>query len=100
MSNEVKRHIAGLEYCVYVALIFNERFMNSKCKLTWDNIDRMETEIKVCLDYFSEWRKATVSLKKDKEHPKWEKYCLCQKTFNNLRIQVSGFSILHIVCYI
>ena len=91
VSNEVKSLIAGLEYCVYVASIFNERFMNSKCQLTRNNIDRIESEIKECLKYFSEWRKATVSLKKDKEHPAWEKYCICQKTYNNLRIQVSAF---------
>ena len=86
---------AGLEFSVYVACIFNERFMNKGQSITKDNIDQLEAEMKMNLKYFKDWiisahnQKGTERYKNKKEN--WTECCIDKKTYNNLRIQICGF---------
>lgn len=80
--DEVRRKLAGLEYCVFVACVFNEWFMNKTQNITLGKIDVLEAEMKECLTYFSEWKIATKATKK--KHKDWEKFCILPQTYNNL----------------
>ena len=88
-DNTIKVKLAGLEYSVHVAIIFNQHFMNKQKSVTLENIDVYEAVMKESLEYFSKWRQAAIS--KKKEDKEWEKACISAVTFNNLRVQVVGF---------
>lgn len=55
VSESVKEMFAGLEFSVYVACIFNKRFMNKGQSITRENIDELEVEMKSNLEYFKDW---------------------------------------------
>jgi hypothetical protein len=94
-SNNIKEIFAGLEFSVYVACIFNERFMNKARSITRENIENLEEEMKSNLLFFKEWMTSSLEMKqadvyKDKGD-KWTECCIDKKTYNNLRIQICGF---------
>ena len=85
----VERQFAGLEYSVFVAMIYNKRFMNKNAKVTRGNVSQLENEMEQNLDYFTEWRSHVRS--KREMQKDCDKQCISAQTLNNMRIQVWGF---------
>ncbi|GFH57354.1 hypothetical protein CTEN210_13830 [Chaetoceros tenuissimus] len=95
VSESVKEMFAGLEFSVYVACIFNERFMNKGQSITRENIDELEVEMKSNLEYFRDWILSAYGQKGTEMYrdrmDKWTECSIDKKTYNNLRIQICGF---------
>jgi len=51
--------VATIEYCVHVAIIFNEVLMNKDVKLDVKSIDKYERIICCSMKYFEDWKNET-----------------------------------------
>ena len=82
--------LAGLEYSATVGSLFNETFLDKSKFITQQNITQYEKQIEDLMIYYHEWRKAALK-RKDDNYDEWDRTFISQQTFNNLRIQISGF---------
>jgi len=87
---ELQEDLAEIEHNFHVGTIFVENFLNGEARVTPENIDKIEAEVKSALDYFEAWRMASLQLKAKKD-PAWEKAFISTITYRNLRIGVRGF---------
>jgi hypothetical protein len=65
MLSIVASNLEYLKFAVSVHRIYIQRFMNKRWKLTLENIDREEEQLKDCLRFFEQWRLDTAEYKND-----------------------------------
>jgi hypothetical protein len=91
-----RSNLAYLQFCVAVHRIYyHQRFINSRWKLTRDNIESEEAEQKDALKYFEDWRIAALLYMNDDPsvttRDRSRRFCLSPKTYKNMRFSVCGF---------
>jgi len=85
--------LATIEYCVHVAIIFNEILMNKEVKFDKSNIDDYENMVRDSMAYFEDWKAEIDELMANNTENRHElsKGFMSIVTYNDLRICVSGF---------
>jgi len=76
--------LSTLEYCVNVAILFNETLLNCKVFFNHENIKMHETNLQTSLQYFENWKNYCDSIGDNDGF-------LPMITYNNLRSTVCGF---------
>jgi len=80
----VATKLCTIEYCMHVAIIFNETLLNCKVCFNSSNIAKHEMNLQDSLKYFEDWKKCCDSENKNENF-------LPQITYNNLQMTVCGF---------
>jgi len=77
--------IRTVEYCVHVAIIFNETLMNRNVYIDSKNILKHESNLRQSLKFFEDWKNSCTNSTDANNN------FLPMITYNNLRIAVCGF---------
>jgi len=77
--------ICTVEYCIHVAIIFNETLLNRNVYINSDNILKHKMNLCQSLKYFEDWKNSCSNTVNESNS------FLPMITYNNLRIAVCGF---------